>query len=136
MARGGQKDKAVIMQRQLRVLELRQSGWTYRAIGEKLGITHVQAINDMKNAVAELNTTKLESTADYVAVELERLDMLTKALEPMAAVGNIGSVSAYIRVMEQRAKLLGLYAPEKKDININLSELSDDELRLIAEGKG
>jgi intein-encoded DNA endonuclease-like protein len=116
MARGKTVEKSEIIQRQTRALGLKQDGWSYRAIAEKLEIDVAQAFRDVKGAVAELNKTKLDTAEDYVAIELERLDMLTKALEPMAAVGNIGSVSAYIRVMERRAKLLGLDAPEKKDL--------------------
>lgn len=116
MARGKTVEKAEIIKRQQRALELKTDGWSYRAIGEKLGVSHVQAFDDIKGAIAELNETKLETTQDYVSIELERLDALTKALEPMAMVGNVGSVGAYIKVMDQRAKLLGLYAPEKKDV--------------------
>lgn len=131
MARGKTVEKAEIIKRQQRSLELKLSGWSYRAIGEKLSISHVQAYDDVKNAIKELNETKLETAEQYRSVELERLDMLTKALEPMAAVGNIGSVSAYIRVMEQRAKLLGLYAPEKKEYSGELDlGVSDAKRRL------
>lgn len=118
MARGGQRDKAAIAQRQTLVLQLRQDGWSYRAIGEKIGISYVQAHKDMKAALAELHETNLEATADYVALELARLDMLTKGLEPMARVGDPASVNAYMKVMDQRAKLLGLYAPTKVDANV------------------
>lgn len=136
MARGKPDEKAKILERQQKAIELRKSGWTYRAIATKLDIDPAQAFRDVKGAIAELNARKLESADDYRAIELERLDMLTRGLEPMAAVGNIGSVSAYVRVMERRAKLLGLDAPIKQDINVNMSELTDDELRAIAEGKG
>lgn len=136
MTRKAGSNVADTLKRENAAVELHKSGWSYRAIAEKLGVTPTQAHRDVKNAIKALNATRLETTQDYVTVELERLNMLTKGLEPMAAVGNTMAVTAYVKVMEQRAKLLGLYAPEKKDLNINLSELTDDELRAIAEGKG
>lgn len=135
MARGKTLEKAEIVKRQQLALQLKQDGWTYRAIGEKLSVDHTQAWHDVKNAVAELNKLTLETAEDYRAVELARLDMLTKGLEPMARVGNPMAVNAYIKVMEQRAKLLGLYAPVKSEYSIkDLEKKSDDELRAILDG--
>lgn len=134
MARGKDKDKANALNRQYLALDLRQSGWSFRAIGDKLGVTHMQAWRDVKSAIEELQSLNTDKAEDFRQLELERLDALTKALEPMAMVGNTNSVNAYIRVMEQRAKLLGLYAPEKKEIDIkDVGKLSDDELRAIVE---
>lgn len=118
MARGKDKDKANALIRQYEALDLRQSGWSFRAIGDKLGVTGMQAWRDVKSALEGLEELNTDKASTLRQLELERLDALTKGLEPMAMVGNVGSVSAYIRVMEQRAKLLGLYAPEKRDINI------------------
>ena len=58
-------------------------------------------------------------------LELERLDLLTRGLEPMASVGNPGAVNAYLRVMERRAKLLGLDAPVKTDVTTGGEKLSN-----------
>lgn len=135
MARRTSANKSELIKRQQLAIQLKNSGWSYRAIGEKLGITHVQAFYDVRDAIVELNETRLESADEYRAIELERLDGLTKALEPMAMVGNVGSVNAYIKVMEQRAKLLGLYAPVKSEYSIkDLEKKSDDELRAILAG--
>lgn len=135
MARGKTLEKAEIIKRQQLALQLKQDGWSYRAIGEKLGVDYTTAYKDVKNAVNELNNLKLDSAEDYRALELARLDMLTKGLEPMARVGNPMAVNAYIKVMEQRAKLLGLYAPTKSEYSIkDLDKLSDDELLAIANG--
>lgn len=137
MARGKTAEKAEIIKRQILALDLKLSGWSYRKIGEKLNISHVQAFDDVKNAIAELNSQKLEVTGDYVAIELERLDMLTKGLEPMAAVGNPIAVNAYVKVMDQRAKLLGLYAPAKTDITSGGQPLSwADVVRQAREDNG
>lgn len=118
MARGKDKDRANALIRQYEALDLRQSGWSFRAIGDKLGVTGMQAWRDVKSALEGLEELNTDKASTLRQLELERLDALTKALEPMAMVGNTNSVNAYIRVMEQRAKLLGLYAPEKHEIDI------------------
>lgn len=135
MARGKTVEKSRIIERQQLALRYKQDGLSYRAIGAKLGVDHAQAFRDVKSAINELNNLKLDTAEDYRSLELARLDMLTKGLEPMAAVGNPLAVNAYVKVMEQRAKLLGLYAPEKKDINVkDLSKMSDAELEALANG--
>jgi hypothetical protein len=116
MARGKAAEKGAILQRQLQALELRKAGYSYRAIGERLGISHVQAYTDVNAELARLTELRKDSTEELRELELERLDVLLKGLEPMARVGNPGAVNSYLRVMERRAKLLGLDAPERKDI--------------------
>lgn len=116
MARGKATEKGAILQRQLQALELRKQGLTYRDIGDKLSISYQQAHNDVNAELKRLATLTLESAEGLRQLELERLDMLIKGLEPMARVGNPGAVTAYLRVMERRAKLLGLDAPVRQEV--------------------
>lgn len=116
MARGKATEKGAILQRQLQALELRKQGLTYRDIGDKLSISYQQAHNDVNAELKRLATLTLESAEGLRQLELERLDMLIKGLEPMARVGNPRAVTAYLRVMERRAKLLGLDAPVRQEV--------------------
>lgn len=133
MARGGTKEKANIEERRQQALDYRKAGYSYRDIGARLEVSHEQARRDVEAALAALVEDTKDSAEQLRQLELERLDMLTKALEPMAAVGNPGAVNSFLRVMERRAKLLGLDAPVKQDINLDVSKLTDDELRAIIE---
>lgn len=116
MARGRAAEKGAILQRQLQALELRKQGLTYRDIGDKLSISYQQAHNDVNAELKRLAALTLDCAEELRQLELERLDMLIKGLEPMARVGNPGAVTAYLRVMERRAKLLGLDAPVRQEV--------------------
>lgn len=127
--------KGAILKRQLEALDLRMRGFSFRAIGEKLEVTHVTAYNDVMAELARLAKERDGKVEELRQLELERLDMLLKGLEPMARTGNPGAVNSYIKVMERRAKYLGLDAPEKHEYK-DLTKLSDDELLALATGKG
>jgi hypothetical protein len=111
MARGKAAEQGKILERQLQSLELRKNGMSYRAIGERLGVSHVQAYNDVHDELKRLASQVTDKTTELRQLELERLDMLLNGLWPMAAVGNTGAVMSWLKVSERRAKLLGLDAP-------------------------
>lgn len=131
-----ESERIKIAERRSLALDHRKAGLSYRAIGKKLGISYVQARRDIEAELAILAKERTDKAEEMRQLELERLDMLTNGLEPMAKVGNPGAVNSFLRVMERRAKLLGLDAPAKMDLNVDVSTLSDDELRAIIEGKG
>lgn len=135
MAKQSTAEQGAILQRQLQALELRKRGLSYRAIGEKLEVDHTTAYKDVMKELSRLAKERDGKLEELRQLELERLDMLLLALEPMARVGDTSAVTAYLKTMERRAKYLGLDAPEKHEYK-DLSKLSDDELRAIAEGKG
>lgn len=119
--------------RKLKALELRKAGYSYHRIGEALGCTKSQAHRDVG---AALKLTLQEPADDVRALEAERLDDLLRALWPDARNGNHGAIDRALRIMERRAKLLGLDAPTRTEHsgNLNVSQLSDEELRRILEG--
>jgi len=135
MARGKKSEarQINIEERRQQALDFRKAGYSYRDIGARLEVSHEQARRDVEAALAALVADTKDSAEQLRQLELERLDMLTKALEPMAAVGNPGAVNSFLRVMERRAKLLGLDAPVKQDISVDVTKLTDDELRAIIE---
>lgn len=117
MARGkSAKERARIIERQTLALELRRDGWTYRAIGKKLDCTAVTAWRDVQVALKASLKLRDGEAEILRQLELERLDMMWRALEHFMAAGNIGSIMAGVRVMERRAKLLGLDAPASIDV--------------------
>lgn len=133
MARGKAAEKGAVLQRQLEALDLRMRGFSFRAIGDKLEVSHQQAYRDVMNELARLASERDGKVEELRQLELERLDMLLKGLEPMARTGNPGAVNSYIKVMERRAKYLGLDAPEKFE---DMTKYTDEQLQRIVEGKG
>jgi hypothetical protein len=65
--------------------------------------------------LANLADVCLEEAAVIRDIELQRLDDLYQIAWIEANAGNIAAIDRCLRVMERRAKLLGLDAPEKID---------------------
>lgn len=116
MAGRKRSEKGAILERQVQALELRKAGWAFHDIGDRLGISTSQAFKDVSAQLKQLAALALDNAEELRQLELERLDMLIKGLEPMARVGNPGAVNSYLRVMERRANLLGMDAPVRQEM--------------------
>lgn len=107
-------------ERHRQALDLRKAGASYRAIAAKLGYDSPSSVH--KAVAAALRRITEEPAAEVRTLELERLDALTIALWPQAAKGHLGAVDRLLRVMERRAKLLGLDAPERVAMSGDFTE--------------
>ena len=68
----------------------------------------------------------LENLGEWRLLELERLNAVQNALWVKALEAHIPSVNALLRVFDLRAKLIGLYAAEK--IQVQTPEYGDGDL--------
>ena len=95
-------------------IAMRREGATYDQIGSRLGISTTAAYNHVTKALESIQKA-IENDADlYRALEADRLDALQAAIWPQAAgEGDLKAIDRVLRVMERRAKLLGLDAPAK-----------------------
>jgi hypothetical protein len=100
-------------ERPIRAFELRKQGYSYREIGAALGVSHKTAHEDVQRVLAELATLRQASAAEYVDLELERLDMAQQALAVHLETGDPQIINSWVKVSESRRKLLGLDAPQK-----------------------
>lgn len=138
--------KARKLERQQKALELRRMGLGYAEIGAQLGIgksqSHRLVVEALEDAIAQINLD-----ADHLrAEEVSRLDGMLRGLWPDARKGNLGAVDRVLKIMERRAKLLGLDAPVKlahggdKDAppigHNHVHELTDDDLARIIAASG
>ena len=109
------------------VLELRKAGATYRAIvtaavkkfGEdKLpsGYDCRAASLDVSRELQKLNKECQQTVAEVKRIELERLDVALFALWPQVRRGHLGAINSYVKLLQQRARLCGLYMPTDVDI--------------------
>ena len=121
-------------EREVRAFQLRLAGATYSQIADDLGISLGGAHKIIMRVLQRLETTA-EETAEVVRrLEVERLDRMLLGLWPQAAKGGQGAVDRVLRIMERRAKLLGLDKPARQEISgpdggpLDLSHLSDEEL--------
>lgn len=111
MARPSAQEQAQILERQLKAIDLRKRGLTYREIGRQLDVSHVQAYKDVNAELRRLTKLRDKKADQERQLDLERIDAMIKGLEPMAAVGNPGAVNSLLKCLERRSKLLGLDMP-------------------------
>lgn len=104
-----------------KALALRKAGASLRQIGTELGVSH-QAVSKMiLKELADLAEHTQDLTVEYRQLELERLDTLTIGLWDRARHGDEAAVDRVLRVMERRARLLGLDAPRRSEVDASLT---------------
>lgn len=116
--------------------DLRKRGHTYREIGIRLGVTKQAAHKAVKRVLEHLATELAEDVPRVRAMELERLDALLEGRWDAAVAGDDSALDRVLRIMERRAKLTGIDAPEKHAVGGvgDFSEKTDEELESIIAG--
>ncbi len=98
-------------ERQRECLELRKAGLSYQAIADHLGYKSKSTPHDaVMDAIHEIIR---EPAEDVLALELMRLDELWLPQWAQARKGDPKAMAACVKLMERRAKYLGLDAPTK-----------------------
>jgi hypothetical protein len=103
------RDAARATWRQARAVELALQGYSYDAIASEIGVSNRG--NAWRTVQKALHDRVVTGVDELRAVELDRLDVLQVAAWDRAATGDLAAVLVVLRVMDRRARLLGLYAP-------------------------
>lgn len=100
-----------VLDKEVKVLELRRSGLTWARIGEEVGYADPSgAYMAYKRAIKRT----LQQPADEVReLEVERLDRMQLSLWQRVLKGDDKAINTSLRIMERRARLLGLDATQK-----------------------
>jgi hypothetical protein len=122
-------EESRIASRRLKVMRLRQRGWSLRRISEALGVSLQTVANDLNACLSELIKTTTQETAHYRQLELERLDSLLEGIWGKAVGGSVYHIDRCLMIMERRAKFLNLDTPAK------LVVAGDKEKQLTVEHK-
>ena len=93
-----------------RAVELRKAGVTYERIAAQLGITRQSAHEHVTKAMRQAAERTTETAVDVVRLELARLDTMLTGLWTQARQGDPPAIDRVLRIMERRARLLGLDA--------------------------
>ena len=100
-----------LVDREIKVLELRRVGLTWVRIAEEVGYKdHTGAYAAYKRAIKR---TMQQPADELREQELDRIDRLQVAVWPSAMKGDTRAVLTIVRLMERRAKLTGLDMPIK-----------------------
>lgn len=105
---GGSKTSSISVarrERMAKVLELRKSGANFAQIGDRLNVSKTQAYKDFRDALKDVTQ---EPALDVLKIELERLDAMLLGLWRDARTGDTKAIGTVLKIMDRRAKYLGL----------------------------
>jgi len=118
-------DQDRIALRRAEAVKLRAKGKGFQEIADTLGIGLATAHLDVRTAMAEIADEAQEYIQAERGTELARLERALSVVEavltsaPTAEDGDelqLKALDRLVKIQDQRAKLLGLYAPEKKEL--------------------
>ena len=120
---------AATRDKQRRAVELRLGGATYEVIAKAVGYA---AASGARYAVdAGLKIAIIEPAQEVLNMELHRLDKLLFGLWPTAVRGDVTSIDRVLKIMDRRAKYLGL-DQIKVDVTTRDGDLADLDAALQA----
>lgn len=120
-----------LVDKEIRVLDLRRAGFTWQRIAEQVGYAdHTGAYAAYKRAIKR---TMQQPADELREQEIDRLDRLQVAVWPAAMKGDTKAILTIIRLMERRAKLLGLDVPIKIEQEITTWDGNDTIDRAVRE---
>ena len=123
-----------VAERRAQAFDLRMEGYSFRDIGRKLGISHTAAHKHVQKGLEDLARTSEDKAKMLILMEASRLDRLQQGCWDAATKGDLYAIDRVLKLMERRAKLFGLDAPNKiAQTNIDGTEdrfdqMSEEEL--------
>ncbi|MGD1219990.1 hypothetical protein AB9Q10_16355 [Streptomyces krungchingensis] len=90
----------------------------FREIAEVLGCDVKNAHKAWKRGVEDLAKQAAESHGQYIGEQLAIIEVAITGLMPAVVRGDVRSDEALCRLLDQQARLLGLYAPVKATVTV------------------
>jgi len=111
--------KGSIKSREIRAkaFELRKMGLSLEAVGQQLGVSRQRVHKLISKSLAELDALNTQSLTELRDLDLARLDDALLQMMVQMKRGNQGAVDRVIRILERRAKLIGLDAPTRTEMS-------------------
>lgn len=98
--------------RRARAMDMRRDGASLRAIATALGMSCAAVHETIQVGLRET----IEPVSDELReMELQRLDVLWRKLQKGVNAGEADAIRAAVRVIDTRAKLLGMNAPDRHE---------------------
>ena len=121
------------LDRELAVVELRRGGNTWQQIAD--AVNYATPMGAWKAYQRACQRTLQEPTDEARRIELDRLDALQRTYWDPAIEGNLRAADFVLRVIDRRARILGIDAPQKiqaEVVNYDGSGSLDTEVDRIA----
>lgn len=126
-------EQARVTERRAIALAMRKGGATYRAIAAKLGVNVRTAFDYVQAELVALRETTIADAHSLRTLELERCDDLYAHLQRRIAKGDPFAISVALKVLERRAKLLGIDVPEKMEFIGALTAVSAEQIAKMSD---
>jgi len=107
--------KAVLIDHRARALHLRRGGLTFEEIATELKVDEKRARRLCSDAMEDARAQVAANAKELQAMEVSRLDAMMNSIWDAAMRGNLPVIDRVIKIMERRAKMLGLDAQERLD---------------------
>jgi hypothetical protein len=125
---------------------MRAAGQSFGTIARALGFKDRSgAFRAVKRALDDAGAERSALADNLLDEQLQRIEILYRANVTAALAGDIAALNACVRLIQERAKLLGLYAPTKVEGEVRhdhydnfdreVEELAT-EIRRRAQGSG
>jgi AraC-like DNA-binding protein len=108
-------------ERVAKALELRKAGETLQQIADQLGYANPSAVYAAIRRT--LDQIVVPAVEEYRKMELERLDALQLAVWPAARRGDYQAIDRVLKIMERRARLLGLDVQPDATVSIEPTQV-------------
>lgn len=128
----GRAPKPEVLEKEAEVVKLRRGGLTWDLIAQRVGYKHPASARDAyMRASARIVRDDVEAIR---RTEEDRLDLAQSAIWAKVLQGDLTAVNTLVRVMERRAKLLGLDQPvriQAEVVTYDANGISDELARII-----
>jgi hypothetical protein len=116
------ENKRDLVEKETTIIELRHEGYVWREIATMVDMSIAGVVKAYKRALTRHPIAAIE---EHRELELDRLDNLQRTYWQPAVAGNLRAADFVLRVIDKRAKLLGLDAPLKVQAEVVTYDGSD-----------
>lgn len=116
-------------------VEMRKAGANYRQIGKALGVGPGTANKAVMRVLKRMESKLGEDIEVVRQIEVERLDDMLRSTATLVREGNLQAIDRWLKIMERRAKLLGLdLAPvQTARLGVQVETASGDRVQMAVE---
>lgn len=123
-------------ERAAEIYQKRLDGWTIRRIAAHYKVTQGTVHKVLQKEFLKTERRARESQDMIKQIHRDRLEQMYDWIRPLMEAGSPRAMDMGIKILERISKLEGLDAPEKKQVDVTMTELTDHELVQQAERAG